>query len=71
MRSDGLNSHFGVHQGGVDCRNIYTSEDVSVHVVDSSDVVDVSHIVEQVVRLIRQEVTVDNRRQEEVLYEGV
>ena len=69
--SHDLNSHVGGHQGSVDWRNIYSGEEVSIHVVHSTDVVNVSGVVEQVARVIRQEVAIDHGRQEQVFYDGV
>lgn len=55
----------------VDGRNIKASEDVSVHIIDSSNVVNVCRIVKQVVRLIWHEVTIDHGRQGQVEYKRV
>lgn len=47
------NLHGGVHQLRVDRGNIYCGEDVSIHVVDSGDEVDVCRVGKQLVRLLR------------------
>ena len=70
-RSNHLNSHRSVQQLRVDGWNIETSEEMSIHVIGSSNVVNSSSIVEQVVRLIGQEVAVNHRRQSQVVHNRV
>lgn len=69
-RTKKLNSHRGVNQMRVDRWDVESGEEVTVHVVDSSQVVDVCGVVEQVVRLIGQEITINHRRQNQVVHQG-
>jgi len=51
--------HRGRHQSIVDRGDINGSKEVAVHVIDSSDVVNVSSILEKGVRLTREKFTID------------
>ncbi len=44
---------------------------MAVHVIDSSDVINVSSIPEKGIRLGGEEITIDDRGQSQILYNGI
>lgn len=63
--------HRGGHQCVVDRGDVKGGKDVAIHVVDSSDVVNVSSIPEKGFRLIGEEVTIDDRGESQIVYNGI
>jgi len=63
--------HRGGHQSIVDGGDINGSKDVAVHVIDSSDVVNVSSILEKGFRLPRKKVTIDDGGQIQFVYNWI
>lgn len=63
--------HGCFYQVGVNWRHVHSGKEVSIHVVDSCNVVYVCCVVEQVLRLIWQEVAVDHRGQDQIEYNGI
>lgn len=63
-------SHRRLTQRPVDRGNVEAREDVSVHVVDTGDVIHISRIVEQFTGLVGKEVPVDHSSQHQVVYDG-
>lgn len=52
-------------------RNVLCGEEVSVHIINACEVVNVSSVVEQIARLIREEVSINNRRQKQIFHTGI
>lgn len=51
----------------IDGWHIQAGEDMAVHIIGSGDVVNLGGIVEQIGRLVRQEITVNDRRKDQIL----
>ena len=47
--------------------HIYTSEEVAIHIVGTGNVVHLCCVSKQVARLVRQEVAIDDRRENQVV----
>ena len=47
--------------------HIYTSEEVTIHVIGTNNVIHLCGVYKQVARLVRQEVAIDDRRENQVV----
>ena len=50
--------------------HIYTSEEVTIHVIGTNNVIHLCSVYKQVGRLVRQEVAIDDRRENQFLDNG-
>ena len=50
--------------------HIYTSEEVTIHVIGTNNVIHLCSVSKQVARLVRQEVAIDDRRENQFADSG-
>ncbi len=63
--------HRGGHQCVVNRWDVKGGKDVAVHVIDTSDVINVSSIPEKGLRLGGEEITIADQGQSQIVYNGI